>query len=162
MRTHKKFAAWRMLPNAASLCLALVLAACGTAQSIGEGANLSADGYLADIRSKNGLPALAFDPVLGHAALQQAGYMARAGKMVHTTRLGYDFASRLRVNNIRGAAAENIAFGHNDLGDLFNAWMDSSGHRRNMLNPQFSKYGLAYVREGSGKGRRYWALVLSR
>jgi uncharacterized protein YkwD len=162
MHTRKKFAAWRMLPAAPALCLTLILAACGTVHPTGEGAALSADGHLGTIRSKNGLPALASDPVLEQAALQQAGYMARAGRMTHTTRLGRDFLSPLRDNNIQGAAAENIAFGHKDFGDLLNGWMNSSGHRRNMLDPRFRKYGLAYVREGSGKGRRYWALVLGR
>jgi uncharacterized protein YkwD len=38
--------------------------------------------------------------------------------------------------------------------------MASPGHRRNMLDPRFSRYGLAHA--GDGNGQRYWALVLAR
>ena len=41
-------------------------------------------------------------------------------------------------------------------------WMNSPGHRKNILNPQFNRYGLAYVRDNNGGWGRYWALVLSR
>ena len=58
-------------------------------------------------------------------------------------------------------AAENVAFGDIDVDELFLRWMNSSGHRRNMLDPRFTRYGLAYVREGNGSNRRYWALVLA-
>ena len=58
------------------------------------------------------------------------------------------------------SVAENIAFGGMDTAKVFSMWMNSAGHRRNMLNPAYSKFGLAYVREGGGGDRRYWALVL--
>jgi uncharacterized protein YkwD len=147
--------------HAAAIGGLLALAACGSVHPTGEGRSLSAGTHLAGIRSENGLPTLTSDPVLEQAALQQAGYMAQTGKMTHTTRLGRDFASRVRGYQIEGAAAENIASGQKDLGDLFKAWMNSSGHRRNMLDPRFSRYGLAYVTDGNSN-RRYWALVLAR
>ena len=85
--------------------------------------------------------------------------MARAGKMTHTTGYGRDFASRMERTEINGAAAENIAHGGMSLEKLFDMWMHSEGHRRNMLDPRFSRFGLA----SAGEGRdRYWALVLGR
>lgn len=155
IRTNGRF---RAIAAAAALS---ALAGCGSMHPTGDGAVVPAGGYLATIRTENGLAALSADPALERAALQQAGYMAETRKMAHTTRLGRDFASRLKDNGIRGAAAENIASGQKDLGTLFTAWKNSSGHRRNMLDPRFSKYGLAYVAEGES-GRRYWALVLGR
>lgn len=139
------------------------LAGCAGGLGVGGGAGDSVAGarYLADIRSSNGLASLKPDPSLEKAALRQAGYMARAGRMDHTTGWGRDFASRMQDAGIGGAAAENIAHGDIDLGELFSRWMNSTGHRRNMLDPRFSRFGLAYVREAGNGNRRYWALVLA-
>jgi uncharacterized protein YkwD len=145
---------------------ALVLPALGcrsTVLEVGEGAGASAAGQsaLAQIRSSNGLSPLSADPTLEQAALHQAGYMARSGRMAHTTGWGKDFVSRMRADGVRGAAAENIAYGDMEPAELFSRWMGSSGHRRNMLDPAFSRFGLAYVREAENPKRRYWALVLA-
>jgi uncharacterized protein YkwD len=148
----------------AALCAMLFLAACQTARTPGEGgvASTSAYGYLAEIRKANGLGKLEADARLERAALQQAGYMARAGRMAHTTGRGKDFASRMRDNGVEGAAAENVAVGRMEMGKLFDMWMNSTGHRRNMLDPRFSRFGLAYVRAGDGSDQKYWALVVGR
>ena len=148
----------------AALCAALLLAACQTARTPGEGAgaSTSAYGYLAEIRSANGLTKLVSDPQLEKAALQQAGYMARAGRMAHTTGRGKDFAARMKDNGVQGAAAENVAYGRMDMAKLFDMWMNSPGHRRNMLDARFSRFGLAYVRGGAGSDQKYWALVMGR
>lgn len=161
MTIHPPVTVARRFRQAACAVGLLSLAACGTANRTGDGAALSAGGHLAGIRSENGLPALSSDSTLERAALQQAGYMAQSGRMTHTTRLGRDFASRMKANQIKGAAAENVASGQKDLGDLFTAWKNSPGHRRNMLDPRFSRYGLAYTADANN-GRRYWALVLGR
>jgi uncharacterized protein YkwD len=141
------------------------LAACSTVSlPTGEGAGVSssATGTLASIRASTGLPPLVADPQLEQAALQQAGYMARRGRMNHTTGWGKDFASRVKDNRIAGAAAENIAEGRFDLQKLFDIWAHSPGHRRNMLDPRFTRFGLAYVRDGRDGALRYWSLVLGR
>ncbi|PWJ78408.1 uncharacterized protein YkwD [Pseudaminobacter salicylatoxidans] len=146
----------------AALCAVLLLAACQTAKMPGDGASVSADSYLAEIRTTHGLSRMVADPKLEKAALQQATYMARAGLMNHTTGWRKDFATRMKGNEVEGAAAENIAHGRMDMGKLFTMWMNSPGHRRNMLDPRFGKYGLAYVRDGTGSEVKYWALVLGR
>ena len=151
--------------KAAALGGLLFLAACQTGSNVaGDGAGASASGtaYLQTIRSEHGLPPLRPDSTLERAALQQAAYMARSGKMEHTTGWGKDFAARMGDNGVAGAAAENIAHGGMEPAKLFSMWMNSAGHRRNMLDPRFGKFGLAYVREGKGSDRRYWALVLGR
>lgn len=143
----------------------LFLAACQTGSNVvGEGGGASTTGvaYLQTIRSEHGLPPLTPNPTLERAALQQAGYMARAGRMAHTTGLGKDFATRMNANGVEGAAAENIAHGRMEPAKLFSMWMNSDGHRRNMLDPRFSSFGLAYVRADAGSEERYWALVLGR
>ena len=124
------------------------------------GASASAEEYLGAIRREYGLPPLAPDTTLEQAATQQAGLMARADKMTHRTGWGKDFASRMRENGVRGAAAENVAYGQQTPKDVFKAWMDSKGHRRNMLDPTFAHFGLASAEDQ--RGRKYWALVLGR
>ncbi len=153
---------WFISASFASLGLAAAGCRC-TALDIGEGAVASAAGqsYLAQIRSSNGLPPISADPTLGQAALHQAEYMARSGRMKHTTGWGKDFVSRMRADGVRGAAAENVAFGDMDAEEVFSRWMNSAGHRRNMLDPAFSRFGLAFVREAANPKRRYWALVLA-
>ncbi|TPO10361.1 CAP domain-containing protein [Mesorhizobium sp. B1-1-5] len=155
----------RTLLAAAGLAALAGIAACSTVSvPTGEGAGVSssATATLAGIRSSAGLPTLTPDAQLEQAALQQAGYMASRERMSHTTAWGKDFASRMKDNGVRGAAAENIAEGRFDLEKLFDIWMHSSGHRRNMLDQDFSRFGLAYVRDGRDPALRYWALVLGR
>jgi uncharacterized protein YkwD len=88
--------------------------------------------------------------------------MAGARRMEHTTGWGKDFASRVKDNGIAGAAAENIAEGRMDLARLFDMWMKSPPHRRNMLDARFTRFGLAYVRDSKNADWRYWALVLGK
>lgn len=140
----------------------LVLAACATMLQPGPGAGVSnaAASAIAKIRNENGLSPLKPDSRLEEAALQQATYMARAGELTHTTGWGRDFASRMRKAGIHGFREENIAYGHFDMAKALDVWMHSPPHRRNMLNPKVSRFGLAYVDDGKGDDRRYWAIVL--
>jgi hypothetical protein len=77
----------RWLIKAGSASLVLSLTGCQSVLDIGESAGDGRSGeiYLASIRSQHGLPPLRSDPVLERAALQQAGYMARSGRVDHTT-----------------------------------------------------------------------------
>ena len=150
-----------LLPMAA-LCASLALAACQTDGPVATSGGASASGVssLTEIRTSHGLPPLAYDARLEQAALQQAAYMARSGRMEHTTGWGKDFARRMKSNGVDAPAAENIAQGRMDMDRLFSMWMNSSGHRRNMLDPRFNRFGLAYA--GEADGRKYWALVVGK
>ncbi len=141
----------------------MVLAGCQTGRSVGAAAGVSgaATAKVADIRSSNGLPPLTADGNLEQAAKQQARYMASAERMVHTTGWRKDFASRMAANDVGGTAAENIAQGRMGIDRLFAMWMASPPHRRNMLDPRMTKFGLASA-PGGKNGQRYWALVLSK
>jgi uncharacterized protein YkwD len=144
----------------ASLAAALALAGCGGMGSVtGSGvASMNATGYLAAARAEHGLSSAAPDRKLEQAALEQARYMARAGSMSHTTGWRRDFSTRMKSNSVDGIAAENVAYGGMELGKLFEMWMDSAPHRKNMLDPRFGHFGLASATDA--KGKRYWALVL--
>ncbi|MER2536139.1 MAG: CAP domain-containing protein [Rhizobiaceae bacterium] len=154
----------RLFLHATALLAVLPLAACQGVLSPHDartkGESVSGAAYLSRIRSEHGLPALAADSGLETAAAQQAGYMAGAGRMSHTTGWRRDFATRMDRNRIAGPAAENVAHGRMDLDRLFDMWMNSAGHRRNMLDPRFGKFGLASATAADGD--RYWALVLAK
>jgi uncharacterized protein YkwD len=153
----------RTLVLGAGMAALLGLAGCGTLRpGNGAGASASASSALAAARSANGLGPLSPDSRLEQAALQQARYMASARRMAHTTGWGKDFASRVKENGIEGAAAENIAEGRMDVPRLVDMWMHSPPHRRNMLDPRFTRFGLAYATDGKNDQWRYWALVLGR
>jgi uncharacterized protein YkwD len=152
-----------VVAGAALLCLPL--AGCGSLLDSGivtgsDGATGSAVSYMNDARQSNGLALAEPDAKLEAAALEQARYMAAAGDMTHTTRYGRDFVSRKRANEIKGTAAENVAYSYGapDVGHVMKMWMDSAPHRRNMLDPRFNRFGVASAIDSEGK--RYWAMVL--
>lgn len=148
------------------LVLSLTLASCMSVfsglETVATPASQSAAPQLAEIRSKNGLPALDPDSTLERAALAQAENMAAAGRMRHDTGLRRDFLTRMSAEGIRGVYAENIAHGRFDTARVLSIWMNSSGHRANVLDPRFSRYGLAYAPDPTDKDRRYWAMVLAQ
>lgn len=154
---------WPLGITIAALLMVLALSGCQSISLLrieGAGANASAEEHLAAIRKAAGLSPLAPDAQLEKAARQQAELMAASGRMKHTTGRGKDFLTRVRGNGIEGAAAENIAYGRFGLDELFSAWVNSPGHRKNMLDPRFSRFGLASAR-GEGE-RRYWSLIVAR
>lgn len=48
-------------------------------------------------------------------------------------------------------AGENIAYGQRTPEEVMKAWMNSSGHRANILSPNFTQIGVGYVKDGN-----YW------
>lgn len=146
----------------AILCVATMLGlqGCGSTQlGGGDVASNSAVTQLQAIRGSQGLSPVAPDRNLERAALQQARYMAASSRMTHTTGRGRDFKTRMHEHEIT-LAAENIAYGSMDVSRLFRMWRDSPPHRKNMLDPRFSRFGLASAE--NAKGVRYWALVLGK
>lgn len=60
-----------------------------------------------------------------------------------------------------GSLAENIAAGQVSPAEVMNTWMDSPGHRGNILSPDFWEIGVGYY-EGSGAYYRYWVQNIGR
>lgn len=155
----------RHFPRVAALAALLALAACQTGdwwpqENAASGASAAAVAHVREIRASAGLPALSPNDRLEKAAARQAAYMARTGRMEHTTGSGRDFAARMKRDGVAAPAAENLAHGRMEQERLFAMWMASTGHRTNMLDPRFTRYGLAHAADDSGQ--RYWALVLAR
>lgn len=89
----------------------------------------------------------------GRAAQRHAADLARSGGTGHLGSDGSTHADRLRAEGcLRGV--ENVAWDMGSAGSAFAAWMTSPDHRRNILWPDATAYGLA------GVGDR-WVLVLA-
>lgn len=96
-------------------------------------------------RNTAGVPTLALDANLTAFAVAHARDMAERGYFSHTTPDGKTFGERLRDAGISGPAGENIA-GNSSASGAVQAWMNSSGHRANMLNGTFRRLGVGVYR----------------
>lgn len=56
-----------------------------------------------------------------------------------------------------GCNAENIAWGQKTPGDVFKAWMNSEGHRKNILGSTYKDIGVAVLNTSSGPA---WVMQL--
>jgi uncharacterized protein YkwD len=86
--------------------------------------------YTNQERARYGLPALTVDKELMETAREHAAWMTRTRQLVHTML----------------AVAENIAMGQPHSSDAVQAWMNSSGHRANILNASHRRIGVAAFR----------------
>lgn len=65
-----------------------------------------------------------------------------------------------RVNSINynwNRLGENVAFGYKTAESVFEAWMESPGHKKNILNPHFKNMGVGI--QGQGLKNIYWTQV---
>ena len=61
----------------------------------------------------------------------------------HTSLNGNSFSDRMNIADISWrSAGENIAMGSITAEDVMNQWMNSDGHRKNILNSGFKKLGV--------------------
>lgn len=109
-----------------------------------------------NIRRSRQLPALASSTQLTQAARYHAKDMSVDDYFDHSshdrTASGAkqkvcNFDQRLRqfVPNIGGTWGENIAWGNPDAKSVVRAWMQSPGHRKNILNANYRYLGVGYV-----------------
>jgi len=112
---------------------------------------------IATFRLKHGEVRVVRDATLDRIALEQARAMAAKDNLSHEV-LG-PFTRRIAPARA-GRAAENIAYGYENFEKTLGQWIDSSGHRRNLLLHNASRVGIASAKDASGK-RTYWAMVIA-
>ncbi len=99
------------------------------------------------------VPLLETNPLLEQAAQLKANDMAEKGYFAHTSPDGKTPWEWLKdVSYPFLAAGENLAVNFLDSNDIENAWMNSPGHRKNILNNRFTEIGIATAK-GMYKGR---------
>lgn len=108
-------------------------------------------------RARAGLSALAPSEGLARAATRQACDMASNGVRSHTGSDGSSFARRYRAEGCRGAGGENIAWGQPTPARVVDGWMNSSGHRANILHRRARAYGIAVAVKD---GKPSWVMVV--
>lgn len=95
-------------------------------------------------RRKAGCDPLTVDSRLAAAAQGHASDMAENGYFEHKGRDGRDFADREEAEGYPRPGGENIAQGQSSAAEVVADWMDSAGHRRNILNCSFTEIGVGY------------------
>lgn len=117
----------------------------------------SATELISNYRVSQGQGRVTRDSTLDRIARTQATAMAARDVLDHDV-IG-SFSSRMASSH-SGRAAENIAFGHDNFPKTLNQWIQSSGHRRNLLMKGASRVGVASAKS-SKTGRTYWAMVIA-
>ena len=57
------------------------------------------------------------------------------------------------------SAGENIAAGYTDAADVMNGWMNSPGHRANILSDSYDQVGIGYYYDVNAPYRYYWVQI---
>lgn len=108
-------------------------------------------------RAKYGLSALTVDTKVQQAALVRAKETAQS--FSHTRPNGSSFSTVLTEAGVSyRTAGENIAYGQSTPQQVMNAWMNSSGHRANILNANYTTIGVGYT---VINGTAYWAQLFT-
>lgn len=98
-----------------------------------------------EARSKAGTTPLAFDAELLKVARLKADDMAQNNYFAHQSpKYGSPFDMMRTYGITFKTAGENIA-GNQTIQGAFNAWMNSEGHKKNILNPKFNLSGIGIV-----------------
>jgi len=129
------------------LALLLTLSACtGPAVAAQKAASLN------EFRTGNGRSELRVDQAMVKLAKEHAEDMARRNHMDH--------AGFFEKRGPAGARAENVLYGCGTTSCTIQHWINSPGHRSNMLLNDVKTYGLASAKSNSGV--EYWALELGK
>ena len=106
-------------------------------------------------RSKRGLQTLTANWEVSRVARYKSQDMAKKGYFSHTSpTYGSPFAMMESFGIKYSAAGENIAKGQRTPQEVMNAWMNSAGHRSNILSPSYTQIGVGVAKDSAG--RYYW------
>ncbi|MFB7052177.1 CAP domain-containing protein [Streptomyces vinaceus] len=103
-------------------------------------------------RAKVGCSALTVNPELTAAALNHSQDMASHSTMSHTGSDGSDPGERITRSGFNWMTyGENVAYGYSTPEQVMTGWMNSPGHRENILNCAFKEIGVGLAQPNS-----YW------
>lgn len=133
----------------------------GTAQPACNVSNASFEEELLTLinqeRISRGIPALSINGNLNQAALGHSQDMACNDFLGHSGSDGSDPGDRIAAAGYDFSTwGENVAAGYTTPSSVVNAWMSSSGHRSNILNPAFTEIGLGYSFNKTSYFGHYW------
>lgn len=106
-------------------------------------------------RAAAGLPALKVNTKLSGVAEKKAEDMRDRNYFSHTSpTYGSPFDMMKQFGISYTTAGENIAKGQKTPAAVMNGWMNSEGHRANILNSKYTEIGVGYVTDSNGN--TYW------
>jgi len=113
-------------------------------------------------RASVGAPALQLCGALTLSAQAHSQDQAATNNMSHTGSNGSTMTQRDNAAGYLGwnALAENVAAGYRSVGAVMDGWMNSSGHRANLLSTNYVHVGLG--RAASAGGQLYWTQDFGR
>jgi len=134
-------------------------AQCVTPENVNEMATEIAAG-LNQSRRANGEAPLRFNRQLGRAAMRHACDMLANDFFDHRGSDGSNSQARVTTVGYNACiVAENIAWGYPRPEQIITGWMNSPGHRRNMLHPRIEEFGVGITMGPRGP---YWVLVVGK
>ncbi|MCK5871705.1 MAG: CAP domain-containing protein [Methylococcales bacterium] len=111
-------------------------------------------------REKVGLSALSLSAKLGDAAQRHAQDMATNNYFSHTGLNGSTVSDRTKATGYEsGFVGENIAAGRATPSETMQQWMNSQGHRENILKAGYKAIGFGYTSDQNSEYRHYWVQV---
>jgi hypothetical protein len=114
-------------------------------------------------RQKAGVAALSLSSQLNQAAQNHADDMTKNNYFSHTGLNGSQPSDRATAAGYNYSyVGENIAAGHSTPAETIKQWMNSQGHRENILNSNYRKIGFGYSYSDSSKYRHYWVQVFGK
>ncbi|KAG3117913.1 hypothetical protein PI124_g3921 [Phytophthora idaei] len=124
----------------------------------------SYDGYFQQMldavnaeRTKAGLSALCTNKKLAAAAARHSKDMADNDFMEHDGSDGSTMSERITdAGYAWNAVAENVAAGQEDVASVMESWMNSEGHRANILGADYTMFGTAYAYNADSTYKHYW------
>jgi uncharacterized protein YkwD/uncharacterized protein YegL len=133
--------------------------------SLTSGPEYQVDAYTQEVidltnqeRLSAGLPLLVINPLLGQAAQSHAEAMANGDFFDHKNPItGSEPGDRITDNGYQWIAyGENIAMGQQTPQDVVLSWMDSEGHRKNILSTDYTEIGVGYFQSPDNSKGPYW------
>lgn len=104
-------------------------------------------------RAKSGLAPLTLDASASTAAQTRAKEIVST--FSHTRPNGSSFSTTLtEAGASYRSAGENIAYGQNSPAQVMNSWMNSSGHRANIMSSNYTRIGIGHYETADGTD--YW------
>jgi uncharacterized protein YkwD len=111
-------------------------------------------------RAAHGLPPLTWENRLATAASSYAGSMAGGNFFSHTGPDGSDVVRRAEAAGYVGWSflGENLAAGQPTPERVVAGWMNSPGHRANVLAPSACEVGIGHAYNPASKYGNYWSM----
>lgn len=102
-------------------------------------------------RSKNGLQTLSYNWEAARVARIKSQDMINNNYFSHTSPIYGSPFKMLESYGLRfSAAAENIAYGQRSAQEVVNSWMNSPGHRANILSRSYTHTGVGVAKKANG------------